>query len=342
MATIRDKGPYQWQAIIRRVGFPQQSKTFERKVDAEQWARNIEGEMDRGIFVDRSPLEKKTFGDLVKQYGEEITPAKRGGDKEQSKIKFLKTIKLAKIPLIRIEPADIVDFRIARLKQVSASTVIKEMNLISNIFAVAISEWRLRGLTNPVLGIRRPPAPKGRDRRLESGEEMERIIDASESSILKILIPIAVETAMRRGEMVSIKWRHVNLANATIRLFDTKNGEDRTVPLSVRAVALIKGIKRDGDEVFGIRPNSVTQAFTRARNRARKIYEQECKDEGIAANDSYLLDLRLHDMRHEGTSRLVEKGLSVSEVSEITGHKDLKQLKRYTHLRAHELAKKLG
>ena len=342
MANIEFKGEFQWQARIRRKGYPEQSKTFERQIDAQQWARKIESEMDAGSFIDRKPLEKKTLGDLLKQYGEEITPHKKGADKEQSKIKVLLRNKIAKMSLNNIEAADIVDFRNARVLEVSGGTVTKEMNLISHVFTIAKSEWRLRGLNNPVEGVRRPKATKGRVRRLEDAQEMELIIVATESPTLGAFIRIAVETAMRRSEMTGIKWRNVNLIRQTIDLIDTKNGEDRTVPLSLKAVDTIKHIPRTTDMLFNVKPASMTQAFTRAVKRARKTYEIKCKEDGVICNSEYLTNLHLHDMRHEATSRLFETGeFNAMEVSEITGHKGMNMLKRYTHLDAHRLAKKL-
>lgn len=343
MATIRKRGEYQWEAQIRKAGFPPISKTFDTKPEAVAWANEKEAEMVRGAYVDRRPLEKTTFADLIERYGREITAEKKGASQEKSKLKILKASKMAKLALAHIEPADIADYRDERLTHVSAGTVIKEINLISNIFNVAASEWRLRGLHNPAEGVRRPKAPRGRDRRLdENGEEMQRLIDATHSPTLKVLLPLAIETAMRRGEMVSVRREDVNLRKRTIKLHDTKNGESREVPLSSRAVQAIMTLKpREDGELFGVSPNTVTQAFSRARKRARKLYEDECRESGEIPDPKLLKNLRLHDMRHEGTTKLFEKGLNPAEVSAITGHKDMRQLKRYTHLRAEDLAKKL-
>src|SRR5690349_24825186 len=156
MAKITYRGEYQWQARIRRVGYPQQSKTFVTKAEAEAWARDIEGKMDRGIFVDTGLLEKTKFSSLLDRYEREITVHKKGAIKERSKIKALKESKLACMMIGRIQTGDIVDFRDERSKKVGPATVIKEINLLSHVFNIARSEWRMRGLENPVQGVRRP------------------------------------------------------------------------------------------------------------------------------------------------------------------------------------------
>ena len=99
MATITNRGPYQWRAKIRRAGYPEQSKTFETKADAEAWVRDIEGKMDRGIFIDRSALEKTKLFDILDRYEEEITPPKKGEAQEKSKLKILKKSKLSGMSL---------------------------------------------------------------------------------------------------------------------------------------------------------------------------------------------------------------------------------------------------
>jgi integrase len=195
---------------------------------------------------------------------------------------------------------------------------------------------------NHAQGIRGLKLPQGRNRRA-SIDELQRIIAATESPTLKVLIPFAVETAMRRGEMVSFEWRDVDFDKQTIFLSTTKNGSARTVPLSTKAILLLKALPKTEGKVFEVRADTITQAFSRSLQRARKIYEQECIERNEPVDAKFLTGLRLHDMRHEATSRLVEdKNLQMPEVMAVTGHKDIRSMMRYTHLQAHHLAKKLG
>jgi len=130
---------------------------------------------------------------------------------------------------------------------------------------------------------------------------------------------------MRRGELLSIEWSDVDLDRRTIHLENTKNGSPRTVPLSTRALEICTTIPRDiSGRVFPIHKQAVRGLWLRACKRAN------------------IENLHFHDLRHEATSRFFEKGLNVMEVAAITGHKDLRMLQRHTHLRAEDLAKKLG
>lgn len=344
MATFRKRGDYQWQAEIRRKGWPYQTKTFESRADAEKWARDVEGAMDKGAFVSRAEAERTTVADWLDTYEKDFTEAKKGKDKEKSVIATLKASKLGPRMMSTITPADVATLRDDWLKEgYSPATVNRRFNVLSHVFSAAKTEGGMMSLSNPVEHVRRPKSPQGRDRRLKLGEFERLLSAAAESKELGAIITLAVETAMRRGEMVSLRRVNVNLKNRTLALEDTKNGESRVVPLSSRAVALLESLPtRIDGKIFGLAPDSITQAFDRACQRARKTYEQECKEAEVKPESGYLEDLRFHDLRHEAASRLFEKGLHPMEVASVTGHKTLQMLKRYTHLRAEELAKKLG
>jgi len=134
------------------------------------------------------------------------------------------------------------------------------------------------------------------------------------------IIEFALETAMRRGELVDMRWTHVDLAKRILHVPVTKTETPRYIPLSTKAAEILRGLPRRIDgRVFGVRPQSITQAFERACSRAK------------------IVNLTFHDLRHEATSRLFERGLNPMQVAAITGHKTLQMLKRYTHLRAIDL-----
>ena len=148
---------------------------------------------------------------------------------------------------------------------------------------------------------------------------------ASENFSVKPLVELAIETTMRRGEMLSLQWRDADLERQTVFVAITKNGDSGQIPLSLKAISVISNLPRDvGGKVFPVSPNAL-----------RGVWRRTIKKLNIE-------NLRFHDLRHEATSRFFEKGLNVMEVAAITGHKDLRMLQRYTHLRAEDLAKKLG
>ena len=189
-------------------------------------------------------------------------------------------------------------------------------------------------LPNPVKMARKPKLPRGRDRRLDSTPdadgrtEEDRLLDAcraSKSKWLEPIVRIAILTGMRRGEILGMRWGDVDLSRGTVHLEDTKNGERRTVPLSPAAQAILRDLPRSIDgQVFPVGGSGFVHTFQRATEKA-----------GIAG-------LTFHDLRHEAASRFFEQGFDLMEVAAITGHKSLSMLKRYTHLRASDIAKKMA
>lgn len=349
----RDGSTSSIRVKVRRKGFPPSTKNFEvtgprqadlnrAKREAEAWARMVESEMDRGVFVSRSESEQTTLDECLERYSVEITPHKKGAEAEMSKIRILRAHAISQRFMAQIRSADIAAYRDERLKVVKSATVHRELALLSNLFSIARKEWGMENLANPVQLVRKPKLPNGRDRRLLTGE-LEAIVAESESAELGAIILLAVETAMRRSELLGLDWKLINLKNRYLKLPDTKNGEGRTVPLSTTAVKLLEKLpRRISGRVFTMRGDSVTQAFTRARERARKNYLDSCHAQGERPVADFLENLTFHDLRHEATSRFFEKGLNPIEAASVTGHKDLRMLKRYTHLKAEELAKKLG
>uniref|UniRef100_A0A7C3LTR9 Site-specific integrase n=1 Tax=Leptospirillum ferriphilum TaxID=178606 RepID=A0A7C3LTR9_9BACT len=342
MADIRKRGPYQWQVRVRKKGYPSQTRTFNTKAGAEAWAATTESEMARGIFVSRKEAENTTLSEAIDRYIAEVIPAKKQQRREKNRAIALQRYSLAKYSLASIQGKEIASFRDMREKGgASPNTIRLDLALISHLFSTAIKEWGMTGLINPVQQIRKPKLPQGRDRRLRHGE-LERIIKASESPLLGELVRFALETAMRRSELARMVWNLVDLKKRTVTLPETKNGEKRIVPLSPEAVRILERIPRRLDgEVWGMEPDSITQAFLRSVSRARAVYEKECEEKGTKLDPAFLVDLTFHDLRHEATSRLFEKGFNLMEVATITGHKTLQMLKRYTHLRAEDLAERM-
>lgn len=351
MATFTKRGDLQWQAKIRRKGYPQESKTFDTKADAEKWARSIEREMDRGRFVSSAEAESTTFTEALDRYEREIASNKRGATQEKSIIRQLRDSWLAKRPLAGIRRADIAKLRDEWCVTHSPATVVRRLAVVSHLFTIARKEWGLEGLSNPVELVRKPTIKNERIRRIAKIEpeavngaptdELAYVKAASASAFLPALIDIAVETAMRRGELISLSPAQVDLTKRVARLAMTKNGSSRNVPLSRKAIAVFQDLIKDGRELFfPLRADAVTRAFERAVARARKTYEEDCANKALAADPAFLVDLCFHDLRHEATSRLAEI-FPLHELAKITGHRDTKMLMRYYHPRAEDLAKKL-
>jgi integrase len=347
MAGIWKRGGY-WRAEIRRVGYPSQWRTFDTKAEAEAWARRIESEMDRGIFVDRTEAERNTFGDLLQRYAEEVSSQKKGQAEEVLRIRKILRDPIAKYKIAALSGKVVADYRDRRLKgdakqrPVSGSTVSRELTLLSHVLNVTRKEWGVHMDVNPVSIIRRPRENRARTRRLLPGEEQRilavletletsqrddhgRFAEGCRNALVKPIVMFAIETAMRRGEILSLCWTDVFLDERFVRLHDTKNGDARDVPLSTRAVGVLKNLARhEGGRVFPITGEALKRAFMRA-----------CKRAGVE-------DLHFHDLRHEATSRIAERLDNILELSSVTGHKTVQMLKRYYHPRATDLARKLG
>ncbi|MBI2241482.1 MAG: site-specific integrase [Magnetospirillum gryphiswaldense] len=317
-----------WQVKIRRKGYPPVSRTFDTKAQGERWARDVESEMDCGTYVDRSEAERTTLHEALERYEREVTPKKKGARQEKSRIAKWKRDALALRSLASIRGADMAAWRDRTLNDGASPTTIRnDMALISHLFTIAAKEWGLESLSNPVQKITIPSPARARDRRLV-GDEETRLLTAADSLSnpwMRPLIVLALETGMRQGELLALTWDCLDLSRRVAALADTKNGESRAVPLSTRAASTLRDLSRclDG-RVFPLTQDQVTYFFTRSTEKAE------------------IKDLRFHDLRHEATSRLFERGLNAMEAAAVTGHKTLQMLKRYTHLRAEDLAAKLG
>jgi integrase len=327
MATIRRlRG--KWQAQVRRRGVAPKAKSFDSKVDAEKWARGLEAELDRaGVLPDTRLAERMTVRELLERYLVEITPHKRSADTEAYRVKALMKRDIAHRTLAMLSSADVAAYRDARLRVVSTASVIRELNTLAHAIDVARKEWGVHLVQNPVRMIRRPSPPRGRDRRL-NGDEEQRLLeaaDAGRSPHMRPLIVLAIETAMRQGELLSLTWGDIDLDKRIAHLDMTKNGESRDVPLSSRALAALSTLKtmQVDERVVPTTKSAVVQAWGHLRERA-----------GVP-------DFRFHDLRHEGVSRLLERGLNVIETATISGHKELRMLQRYSHLRAVDLVDRL-
>ncbi|PUE38756.1 integrase [Limnohabitans sp. Hippo3] len=327
MASFRQRGG-KWQARVLRNGYPDQTKTFETKADAEKWARSIESEIDKGQFVNVNEAQRTTLGDLIKRYLAEVTPSMKGAAEDTIRLKAIMRKPIAQWSMANLSAARIAAYRDERLKEVSAGTVIRELAYLSAIINHARREWGINVL-NPVQMVRKPQSPQARARVL-TDEEVEKLLLALEpagrrSHWTKPAVQLALATAMRRGELLSIRWEHVDLQNRTAFLSDTKNGESRTVPLSTAAVQVLAELPRHiSGVVIPVKFFTLDAAFKRARKRAG------------------LNDLRFHDLRRTAITRMAEKLPNVIELAAVSGHKSLMVLKRYYRPTAAELAQKLG
>src|SRR5262249_17658107 len=298
----------------------QVSRTFHLRADAELWTRQEEAELDRGgLPTDSRKVRTHTLADLLRRDPAGKRPRKRRADPEHYMLRVILRHSIAQVSLHLLTTTEIAKYRDHRLALVKGDTVRREIE-------VARKEWGFVLPSNPVQQVKMPRAGNPRQRRAYPGE-LEKLLkacEASRSRWLPAVIQLAVETGMRRSELLAMRWDDVDLEARTALLRNTKNGLPRTVPLSPLALNVLKDMPRCGPTVFAISANALRLAWDRLRRRA-----------GV-------LELRFHDLRHEAVSRFFERGLNVPEVAMISGHRDPRMLFRYTHPKAEEVAAKLS
>lgn len=344
MASIRRQKSGRWRVQVRRKG-QSVSETFVRYEDAKAWGVDAERQIDRGEVPRASQIARlATFGDLVELHIEDMKSVGRAP--RRSKAAVLRALKqeLGRKKIGEIDREEIVRFGRARAKAGAGPiTVGMDIGMIKLVLSHAAAVHGLAVRVEPVnLGrqalTRLGLVGKSRERdRRPSDEELQRLFERFDRND-RVTIPMtrviqfAIATAMRQEEIFRVVWDDYNPRTRMLTIRDrkdprNKDGNDQRIPLlklsGYDAVELVEAqriVRTNSDpRIFPFNPRSAGTAFRRA-----------CVEEGI-------IDLHFHDMRHEGTSRLFEAGLQIHQVALVTGHKDWKMLRRYTHLRPESL-----
>ena len=313
----------------------------------------------------RAKAEKKkaagvTIGSLFDKYLAEVSIHKKGHKEEGYAIRRLQRIKSFSTLPIYLADGDTIE-RLKRdlraSKPMSDTTVRKYLMLVSHLFKVAMTRRWCKDLQNPVKTVELPRPARMRSRRFDPDEYSFLCAELSRArnKLVRPLFEFLVETACRRGEALRLRVMDIDMNCRTAILIDTKNGEDRTIGLSSRAAEILEPLiscERTGKiiemnrdarrRVFPISIGSMRSAFDAAIHRAQIAYLADCMKNGQPPRANFLHDIRLHDGRREGTTRMFEKGLDLMEVASQSGHKTLSMLRGYTALRASNLAKRLG
>jgi integrase len=246
VALIRRRGK-RWQAVIRRKGWPRQSKGFAARADAEAWARELESEMDRGVFVRRDLAESTTLRELIERYASEVIPGHKGKESEALRCAVLAKTDLASRIVATLRRRDFSDYARGRLKLRKPAIVRREVQLLHAAIEWARDEEDIYLPDNPARRVKLPPLNNERQRRLLPGEEelllaactpVERNRGAdgkfedtgTVTWWMRPLIVLAIETAMRRGELLALTWREIDLERRIAQLHTSKNGKPRKVP----------------------------------------------------------------------------------------------------------------
>lgn len=326
MATIRRRNN-KWQAIIRKDNFKIIYKTFFLKEDAVRWARDTEVKIEQGLYQDLTLAKTTKLKDILIQYRDRVSINKKGYVNERYKINKLIRSDIAEKTLSQLTPLVLFEYIEQQKKLYTASTINKSITIIN--LALKFAE-RFLGIAlnkNPLKFIKRLKESNFIGQEIEPQEEVLLLKHAKFSKLywLKTAIILGIDCGLRRGEILKLKAEDINFKNNTALLRDTKNGETREIGLSQRAIQEIKKlpITIDG-KLF---PCKRLDTFT-------FYYRQLQRWSGV--------NKRFHDTRHTFASRKATQGWSITEIAAQGGWKQLQVLKRYTHIKAEYLARKMN
>lgn len=316
-----------------------QTKTFDSKKDAEQWAAEIESKLGVSKFdkLQLKAAKTVTVRDLFKQYEIEVVPGMRGRNELSIVQRVIRDAAFMPILVTKITPQDIKNWRDNRAQEVQPQSVHRELNTISAVFSHAIKEWNTPIEVNPCHSVSRfKGADKPRDKRWNP-DDVQKFLDAAgwkEDAPLKVgrdyvgwALLLGIETAMREGELCSLKVADFHKEGKYVFLAMTKNGDSRKVPLSTTAIRYLDALckdKKPEDRIININANTLCEYVLEVRIKCG------------------LRHLHFHDTRHEAATRLSAKLPNVLELSAVTGHRSLKSLQRYFNPTPSEIADKLG
>lgn len=324
MATITKRGPRRYQARIRRKGYPTLTATFNSRADAQRWVREQEHQIDLGTQPGTLMAQRTTLADAFADYLKKVTPKHKGKNQETDRILAMSEHPMASLPLAELTFVDIEDYIDDRMHPdegdgVAGSTVNRELGILVQVLKRARKhKWMVH---DPMADVDRPKNPPGRERRLEPDERkrFRTSLKETRNKLFKGFIIMASETGMRRGELLRIGWSQVNFQRRVICLRgpQTKNGKGREVPLTRTAATILRWLRtKTGKQrlVFGkLTPEAI-----------KKCWQRLCKRANV-------VDFRLHDLRHERVSSLVDAGWSVINAMAVSGHKDMAAFRRYAH-----------
>ncbi|VAX07786.1 Shufflon-specific DNA recombinase [hydrothermal vent metagenome] len=323
MPTYR-KVKNRWRAEVRLKG-KYKSKTFSTKAEAREWATDVES-----TLTGKREGSAHLIRDAFERYAREVSMDKKGAKWELVRLNLLGRYDLADVSFAHLAAEDLAVWRDWRLREVSGATVNRELNLISSVFERARKEWGWC-VSNPVRDISRPKKPRPRDRRI-SDEEIERVLcvlgyDENDEAttcqqLTRVLFLLGIETAMRRGEMMALRWSDIHLQQRYVSIVDSKNLDQRDVPLTTRAVELLERLTQEGEGPFSFSSDTASTLFRRAVKKAE------------------IDGLRLHDSRHEGLTRLARK-LDVLDLARMVGHRNPRSLMIYYNATVSEIASRL-
>lgn len=325
MASITKRGK-KWRVQVREDGISA-SATFDTKAEAKAWA-------DDQKHFDPSDNEPKNFREVLVEYRERVTVKKPSAQNETIIINKLLQAAWVDIPLTKLSARHLTEYRDQRLEEVKPSTLKRQFDILHHAVSIAQSEWNWRVPVALIKRIKVKVPPPTAVRRI-SDDELQQFFAAcrtyTRNMMIAPVVRFALETALRKKELVNLQWEWVDFERGFIHANKTKSGYVRRIPMSPVARELLEVLAKratvttDGKpagSVFGMSARAISLSFVRIKKRAGT-------------------DFRFHDLRHEAISRFFEMDMSPIEVASISGHRTLKQLMRYSHADTDRLVAKM-
>lgn len=324
-----------WRALIRRKGHPSYCQTFPTKAQAAAWARGIEADIDRGqVLAPRTVMGRVVLvSDLIDTYRKLREKSRPVGD-DTNEHYMLKALRrgLGDLDVSRLSAADLVGYAQARAEEGAGPyTVNMDIGKLGTVLRLAGMSLKLNlpdvvGQARPLLSHLGLIGSGGKRERRPTEDELHRLIEwlaSNKGQLYADVVRFAVATAMRRGEIVKLRWADVDEAKRLVLVRDRKDprqkvGNDQWIPLLAEAWALVQAQPR-GDLIWPLHEQTIS-----------KYFKEACDALSIP-------DLRFHDLRHDGISRLFEQGFDIPRVALVSGHKSWNNLKRYTQLKPESL-----
>ncbi|MCH9003836.1 MAG: site-specific integrase [Proteobacteria bacterium] len=313
-----------WQATIRKGGQKPQTQSFRTKGEAKAWATAIEAAINQGQLMPSKEAKRRTVRDLLERYKETELPKKKDQINTRRHVDFWIN-EIGDMRLLHLRPSVIVEIRDKLAKDKAPATIKRYLAALSRACTLAEREWEWMD-SNPVRRVSRPSEPAGRARYL-SDDERKRLLDAVKESAhphLYAIVLIALTSGARRGEILKLRWKDVDLSSKRAVLHDTKNKERRTltlVPQVVDELKKLQKVRRIDDDLIFVDTDT---------GKHRYFYFE--KDWRLARDKAELEDFRFHDLRHSCASYLAMNGATTAELAAVLGHKTLAMVKRYSHL----------
>jgi integrase len=327
MASIQKRNS-RFRVRIARQGKSTLCASFYNRLEAVQWAKQTEAQLRLGLYVEPdTPLKlshQVSFEVAATHYIKTHSIHKRIVKCETSRLNIL-IQRWGSLPVFKVDKSSVIALRDDLLKMGrSGETINHYFNTISKLYQMLNDEWDL-DIANPIKGIKRMPPSQGRTKRVNV--ELESLLmsccEHLSLPLLRLIIQFAIQTGMRRGEIMGLSWADIDLPNRKAYLHQTKNGEPRQVPLTRQAMAVLEGLSREEEKVFPMGMSALRSQFKRLKAYSKGQWN------GVGINP--FDDLRFHDLRHEALSRLSDAGLNIIELSHMSGHRTLGMLNRYTH-----------